>query len=202
MISLLRTLWVLAAVTLRRAMARDVLINLLLLDVGRRGLRTILRSFNFFALAFFILRSITCPVIFPIPYFEGNDEARPFEIDWAAFFYLPIPTRWPTWKTLPSVCIDGAMIISTSCICWMFETPREPIEVLSAPIRFCEPSSTLAGPKRISFNVPVVLTCTRVPLGKLACEVAMPQWYPRPGASCARAKDDPTKTASANEAQG
>ena len=34
----------------------------------------------------------------------------------------------------------------------------EPIDVLSAPIKFCEPSSTLAGPKSISFKEPVVPT--------------------------------------------
>ena len=45
------------------------------------------------------------------------------------FFYFPIPILCTTWKIFPSVCIDGAMIISASCISRIFCAPREPIEV-------------------------------------------------------------------------
>src|SRR5947207_11305329 len=54
---------------------------------------------------------------------------------------------------------------------------------LIAPTRFWLPSSTSAGPKRICLSEPVLPTLMRVPRGRFACGVAMPQWYPRPGAS-------------------
>src|SRR5579875_3889328 len=66
--------------------------------------------------------------------------------------------------------------------------------------RFCDPSSTRAGPKTMSRRVPVVPTAIRVPRGRAAWGVAIPQWYPRPGASSARARSDPSITASAPQA--
>jgi len=58
--------------------------------------------------------------------------------------------------------------------------------------RFCDPSSTVAGPKRICLSEPLRPTLMRVPRGRLACGVAMPNGFPRPGASLARAKALPT----------
>src|SRR5438132_1298637 len=74
------------------------------------------------------------------------------------------------------------------------------MQVVIAPTKFWLPSSTSAGPKRICFSDPVVPTLMRVPRGRFACGVAMPQWYPHPGASCALANALPTITESAPQA--
>src|SRR5436190_18501114 len=74
------------------------------------------------------------------------------------------------------------------------------MQVVIAPTKFWLPSSTSAGPNRICFSEPVAPTLMRVPRGRLACGVAIPQWYPQPGASCALAKALPTMTASAPHA--
>ena len=79
--------------------------------------------------------------------------------------------------------------------------PTLPMQVTIAPTRFCEPSSSVAGPKRICRKLPVTPTLIRVPRGRLACGVAMPQWFPCPGASSARAKALPIITASAPQAK-
>src|SRR5262249_7269035 len=89
---------------------------------------------------------------------------------------VPMPTLCTAWKSFPSVLIDGAMMIS---VCWnsgRLRAPTLPIQVVIAPTRFWLPSSTSAGPKRICFNEPVAPTLMRVPRGRLACGVAMPQW--------------------------
>src|ERR1700746_3851793 len=70
------------------------------------------------------------------------------------------------------------------------------MQVVIAPTRFWLPSSTSAGPNRICLKGPVVPTRMRVPRGRLACGVAIPQWYPFPGASIALAKALPIITAS------
>src|SRR6266496_4991467 len=74
------------------------------------------------------------------------------------------------------------------------------MQVVIAPTKFWLPSSTSAGPNRICSSEPVAPTLMRVPLGRLACGVAIPQWYPQPGASDALAKALPTITASAPQA--
>ncbi len=48
--------------------------------------------------------------------------------------------------------------------------------------------------------MPFWTVCTRAPRGSEGWNVAMPQWKPRPGASCARASGEPTMTASAPQA--
>src|SRR4029453_17999789 len=113
---------------------------------------------------------------------------------------VPMPTFCTVWKTLPSVLIEGAMMIS---VCWnsgRLRAPTLPMQVVIAPTRFWLPSSTSAGPKRICFNEPVAPTLMRVPRGRLAGGGAMPQWYPLPGASGPLAKALPTMTASAPHA--
>src|SRR4051812_8927410 len=88
---------------------------------------------------------------------------------------LPIPTFCTVWKSFPSVRIEGAMMIS---VCWnsgRLRAPTLPMQVVIAPTRFWLPSSTSAGPNRICFNEPVAPTLMRVPRGRLACGVAMPQ---------------------------
>src|SRR5229473_139651 len=82
----------------------------------------------------------------------------------------------------------------------MLQAPTLPMQVVIAPTKFWLPSSTSAGPKRICFSDPVVPTLMRVPRGRFACGVAMPQWYPHPGASCALANALPTITASEPQA--
>src|SRR4030095_14474578 len=82
----------------------------------------------------------------------------------------------------------------------IFRAPTLPMQVVIAPTKFWLPSSTSAGPNRICFSEPVAPTLMRVPLGRLACGVAIPQWYPQPGASDALAKALPTITASAPQA--
>jgi hypothetical protein len=62
------------------------------------------------------------------------------------------------------------------------------------------PSLTGAGPSRISLRVPRGEVRTRVPRGRSGWKVAMPQWWPRPGASTARDSGEPTITASAPQA--
>src|SRR5947208_13418086 len=57
------------------------------------------------------------------------------------------------------------------------------MQVVIAPTKFWLPSSTSAGPNRICFSEPVAPTLMRVPRGRLACGVAIPQWYPQPGAT-------------------
>ena len=72
--------------------------------------------------------------------------------------------------------------------------------VRNAPIRFSVPSFSVAGPITISSSVAGWSTCTRAPRGSVGWNVAIPQWYPRPGASLARASGEPTMTASAPQA--
>ena len=45
-----------------------------------------------------------------------------------------------------------------------------------SPVPLALPSSVRAGPDRISSSDPVVPTLMRVPRGKFACGVAIPQW--------------------------
>src|SRR5581483_2040918 len=88
---------------------------------------------------------------------------------------FPIPTCWVCWKTLPSEVIAGAMTIST---CWnsaMSWAPQTPSAERSAPAKFWEPSSTRAGPRRISRSVAFVPVWIRVPRGRFGSGVAMPQ---------------------------
>ena len=59
---------------------------------------------------------------------------------------IPIPMRWAFWKILPSVLMEGAMMISVVCISRIVEAPTEPMQVRRAPTRFCEPSSRREGP--------------------------------------------------------
>ena len=66
--------------------------------------------------------------------------------------------------------------------------PGCPMLVCNAPSRLWVPSSSWAGPRRICSRVPVVPTLMRVPRGRTGLGVAMPQWYPRPGASCSPCK--------------
>src|SRR6185295_14839834 len=82
----------------------------------------------------------------------------------------------------------------------MVAAPTLPMQVVMAPTRFCEPSSTVAVPNRICLSEPVMPTLMRVPRGRFAWGVAMPQWFPWPGASCARANALPTITASEPQA--
>src|SRR6202043_2389542 len=109
----------------------------------------------------------------------------------------PIPTRCSRCCTLPSVLIDGAMTISVSWNSSMVRAPQTPIAAFRAPTRFMLPSSTCAGPKRISRSVPLMPVRMRVPRGRLGSGVAMPQWLPCPAASAADAKIEPIMTASA-----
>src|SRR6202011_364292 len=109
----------------------------------------------------------------------------------------PIPTRCSRCCTLPSVLMEGAMTISVSWNSWMVRAPHTPMALFNAPTRFMLPSSTCAGPKRISFNAPLTPVRIRVPRGRLGSGVAMPQWLPCPAASAAAAQMDPIITASA-----
>ena len=53
------------------------------------------------------------------------------------------------------------------------------------------PSAAYDGPNSTSSSVPAVPMCRRSPRGNLACHASEPQWYPRPGASTARATEAP-----------
>src|SRR5207253_5921706 len=89
--------------------------------------------------------------------------------------HTPMPTRCSRCCSLPSVLIDGAITISVSWNSRMVRAPHTPIALLSAPIRFMLPSSTCAGPNRISSRVPRTPVRMRVPRGRLGSGVAMPQ---------------------------
>src|ERR687894_722589 len=52
-------------------------------------------------------------------------------------------------QDLPSVAMDGAMTISTSCISRMVRAPSAAIDWRRAPARFCVPWVVSAGPNRI-----------------------------------------------------
>ena len=67
----------------------------------------------------------------------------------------------------------------------------------NAPTRFIDPSGVREGPSRISASEPTVPTLMRVPRGNVGEGAAMPQFMPRPGASCARASA-PTEGACAS----
>ena len=75
--------------------------------------------------------------------------------------------------------------------------PQTPSAERSAPAKFCEPSSTRAGPSRISLSVALVPTWMRVPRGRLGSGVAMPQLKPLDADSSAPASGVPIITASA-----
>src|SRR6059058_1730569 len=110
---------------------------------------------------------------------------------------FPIPTCWACWNTLPSETIAGATTIST---CWnwaMSLAPHTPSAERSAPAKFCDPSSTRAGPSRISRSVAFVPTWMRVPRGRFGSGVAMPQLKPFDADSSAPASGVPIMTASA-----
>src|SRR5207253_9153784 len=114
---------------------------------------------------------------------------------------LPIPTCWADWYTLPSLVIDGAITISA---CWnspMSRAPQTPSAERSAPAKFWVPSSTRAGPTRISRSAALTPTSIRVPRGRFGSEVAMPQLNPRDADSAAPARGEPIITASAPEAK-
>src|SRR4029450_11198307 len=66
--------------------------------------------------------------------------------------------------------------------------PVVAMEVRRPPNRFMLPSLTGAGPSRISLRVPSGEVLTLVPLGRSGWKVAIPQWWPRPGASTALAR--------------
>src|SRR6476646_44289 len=113
---------------------------------------------------------------------------------------FPIPTCCAFWKLLPAEVMEGAITIST---CWnsgMSLAPQTPSAERSAPAKFCEPSSTRAGPSRISLRVALVPTWMRVPRGRLGSGVAMPQLKPFDADSSAPARGVPIMTASAPEA--
>src|SRR5438552_14320079 len=113
---------------------------------------------------------------------------------------LPMPTCWACWNTLPSDTMDGATTIS---VCWnsaMSLAPHTPSADRSAPAKFCVPSSTRAGPIRISRSVALVPTWMRVPRGRLGSGVAMPQLKPFDADSSAPARGVPIITASAPDA--
>ncbi len=73
------------------------------------------------------------------------DDAGSLELEGPPH-YFPMPMRCVRWKILPSVLIEGAMMISVVCISRIVEAPTEPMQVRSAPTRFCEPSSRRDGP--------------------------------------------------------
>src|SRR2546425_13232638 len=77
---------------------------------------------------------------------------------------LPMRACWACWNILPSETIEGAITIST---CWnsaMSCAPQTPSADRSAPAKFCDPSSTRAGPSRISRSVALVPTWISDPL--------------------------------------
>ena len=80
---------------------------------------------------------------------------------------------------------------------WAPQTPRAE---RSAPAKFCVPSSTRAGPSRISRSVALVPIWIRVPRGRFGSGVAMPQLKPLDADSSEPASGVPIITASAPEA--
>ena len=79
------------------------------------------------------------------------------------------------WKTLPSVLMEGAMIISAWCMSLIVRAPHMPIAVRNAPTRFMVPSATEEGPSRISLSEPRLPTLILVPLGRSGWGLAIPQ---------------------------
>ena len=67
----------------------------------------------------------------------------------------------------------------------------------TAPMRFEVPSTWWLGPYRTSCREPTCSIGVRVPRGNSGWWASGPQWYPRPGASAARARGAPIITASA-----
>src|SRR5205807_4698048 len=133
---------------------------------------------------------------------EVEDEdrrARGRRLDRRAHF--PMPTRWACWKTLPSLTMAGAITISTRWNARRSRAPQTPSAERSAPAKFWVPSSTRAGPARISRSVAFTPTSIRVPRGRLGSGVAMPQLNPLEADSSAPARGDPTITASAPHAK-
>src|SRR5438094_8995321 len=74
------------------------------------------------------------------------------------------------------------------------------MQVVMAPTKFWLPSSTSAGPNRLCFSEPVEPTLIRVPRGRFACGVPIPQRYPQAGPSSASPDALPPLTASAPQA--
>ncbi len=71
------------------------------------------------------------------------------------------------------------------------------IERLSAPVRFTRPSAVCAGRTAAPRSGATVPTCMRLPRGSSEWRASAPQCQPPPGASDARARVEPSITASA-----
>ena len=70
----------------------------------------------------------------------------------------------------------GEDMISAFWKSWIDSYPQVAIDVRSAPIRLSVPSFSVAGPVTISSSVATWSVWTRAPRGRLAWNVAMPQW--------------------------